>query len=183
MQYKCPKCGFTKIVKNGKVFGKQRYQCKKCCYQFTKMAPAGKPMFLKLAVHSLYLSGLSMREIAMLTGVTAQSVSRWIRKWHPAYMNEIGSKTKINAIQGNQLKQFLKISSEEQLLLMTTPLPSRAFFHTIIQLPKEKNKISLKKWHLFFSASFSDFFGIYRIIIFKKRGKKWKLKKLKAVVF
>ena len=145
MQYKCPKCGVTKIVKNGKVFGKQRYQCKKCCYQFTKMAPAGKPMFLKLAVHSLYLSGLSMREIATLTGVTAQSVSRWIRKWHPAYMNEIGSKTKINAIQGNQLKQFLKISSEEQLLLMTTSLPSRAFFHTIIQLPKEKNKISLKK--------------------------------------
>lgn len=138
MQNKCPKCGFTKIIKNGKVFGKQRYQCKKCRYQFTKMAPAGKPMFLKLAVHSLYLSGLSMREIAALTGVTAQSVSRWIRKWHPAYMNEIGSKTKINHIQGQELKQFLKVASNEHLLLMTTPLPSHAVFNTIIQFPKNK---------------------------------------------
>lgn len=35
---KCYKCGSKQIVKNGKVFGGQRYKCKACGYQFTKNA-------------------------------------------------------------------------------------------------------------------------------------------------
>lgn len=84
MNIKCPKCGNTKVVRCGKVFGWQRHKCKNCGYQFTKVSPAGKPLYIKLVCHSLYLSGMSMRKIATIVGVTAQSISRWVKKWHPA---------------------------------------------------------------------------------------------------
>lgn len=92
MQLKCPKCGGEQNVKNGKVFGWQRYKCKQCGHQFTKISPKGKPMSIKLISHQFYLSGLSMREISKIVGVTAQTVSRWIKKWHTVYMSDIGSR-------------------------------------------------------------------------------------------
>ena len=145
MMIKCTQCGATEIVKNGKVFAKQRYKCKKCGFQFTKPAPAGKPLFLKLVTHSLYLSGLSMRECASVVGVTAQSVSRWIKKWHPAYMAEVGNKTNIHTMTGQEIDEYLHIDSKDVLLVSTMILPSGARFNTIIQLPKSLVEISVRQ--------------------------------------
>ena len=60
---KCYKCGSKQIVKNGKVFGWQRYKCKECGYQFTKNAPAGKPLHIKLLAHTMYSAGFSMQPL------------------------------------------------------------------------------------------------------------------------
>ena len=102
---KCLKCGESHFVKNGTVFGSQRYKCKVCGYQFTKLTPAGKSIFIKLISHALYLSGMSMRQIAPIVGVTGQSVARWMKKWHPAYMNEIGDKSQILEVKAKDLVQ------------------------------------------------------------------------------
>lgn len=140
MEIKCMNCGSAHVIKNGKVFGWQRYKCKQCGYQFTKMAPAGKPLFIKLVSHGLFVSGLSMREIARIVGVTAQSVSRWIRKWHPAYMADIGNKETIYSASRDNLLDCLDIREKEELLVSSTVLPSGAKFNIVIQLPPYSEK-------------------------------------------
>lgn len=142
MDLKCLKCGGTALIKNGVVFGWQRWKCKSCGYQFTKVAPAGKPLFLKLISHSLFMSGLSMRQIAKILGVTAQSVSRWIRKWHPAYMLKLGNKEKLTSATKDTLMPILNIQKNDRLLVSSTRLPSGAVYHIVIQLPDTK---TLKK--------------------------------------
>lgn len=138
MDIKCHKCGSEDIIKNGRVFGWQRYKCKCCGYQFSKTAPAGKPVHLKLIAHGLFMAGLSMREIAFIVGVTAQSVSRWIRKWHLAYMTDIGNKETLFAADKNNLLDCLEINDEDRLLISSTVLPSGAKFNIVIQLPQKK---------------------------------------------
>lgn len=140
MQIKCIKCGSIKCIKNGVVFGSQRYKCKTCDYQFTKVAPAGKPLFLKLICHTLYVSGLSMRQIANLVGVTAQSVSRWIKKWHPAYMIEVGEKSNVYKTQKENLLNNLKIKENVNLMVTTTNLPSGTKIHIIVEMPENSIK-------------------------------------------
>ena len=137
MELKCRKCGGLHIIKNGKVFGWQRYKCKQCGYQFSKTAPAGKSVHIKLIAHGLYVAGLSMREIASIIGVTAQSVSRWIRKWHLAYMSEIGSKETMFKTSKSSLDYCLDIKENDDLLVSTTVLPSGAKLNIIIQLPQK----------------------------------------------
>ncbi|MBQ2811262.1 MAG: IS1 family transposase [Alphaproteobacteria bacterium] len=138
MQIKCPKCSDDKIVKNGQVFGWQRYKCKNCKYQFTKQAPAGKPLSLKLLVHLLHISGLSMREIASIVGVSAQSVSRWIKKWHGAYMSEIGKYETLYKADINTLLDCLSITQTDDFYVSSRVLPSGAKFNIVVQLPPKK---------------------------------------------
>ncbi len=143
MNLKCHKCGSAELIKNGLVFGQQRYKCKQCNYQFTKVTPAGKPLFHKIIAHSLYVSGLSMRETAHIIGVTVQSVSRWIKKWHPAYMSEIGNHSLIGHIQKAALMKQLNIDEASELIVLSTDLPSGAKYHAVIEIP-ERDK-SFKK--------------------------------------
>ena len=136
MEIRCPKCNTQQIIKNGKVFGWQRYKCKTCGYQFTKVSPAGKPIFIKLVSHNLYLSGLSMRKIASIVGVTAQSVSRWIKWWHTSYMAEIGAKETLFSANRDNLLDCLDINKNDNLLVSTSELPSGARYSIVIRLPR-----------------------------------------------
>ena len=67
------------MVKAGKLNGKQRYRCKKCGRQFTRLTPRGKSPDIKAKAVELYAKGLSMRSIARMLDVSATSVLRWIR--------------------------------------------------------------------------------------------------------
>ncbi len=140
---KCMKCGGTKAVKNGIVFGQQRYKCTGCGYQFTKEAPAGKPIYLKLICHGLFMSGLSMRDIAKIVGVTAQSVSRWIKKWHSAYMTELGKHQTINVVPTDKLSNTLSDGKKERFLVISTTLPSGVKYNIVVEQPDALK--SLKK--------------------------------------
>ena len=138
MEIKCNKCGSVDIVKNGHVFGWQRYKCKDCHHQFSKIAPAGKPMHIKLIAHGLYTAGFSMREAAGIIGVTAQTVSRWIKKWHLAYMTDIGRHKTIYQTTSDNLDTCLDLKKDEQLLVSSMLLPSGAKFNIVVQLPQKK---------------------------------------------
>ena len=74
----CPKCQSIEVVKNGKVQGKQRYKCKSCSLQFTRLTPRGRPAQEKAMAVTLYTLGLSIRAIARLIGVSPTAVLKWI---------------------------------------------------------------------------------------------------------
>ena len=75
----CPKCQSIEVVKNGKVQGKQRYKCKSCSLQFTRLTPRGRPAQEKAMAVTLYTIGLSIRAIARLIGVFPTAVLKWIK--------------------------------------------------------------------------------------------------------
>ena len=75
----CPKCQSIEVVKNGKVQGKQRYKCKSCSLQFTRLTPLGRPAQEKAMAVTLYSLGLSIRAIARLIGVSPTAVLKWIK--------------------------------------------------------------------------------------------------------
>ena len=75
----CPKCQSIEVVKNGKVQGKQRYKCKSCSLQFTRLTPRGRPAQEKAMAVTLYTLGLSLRAIARLIGVSPTAVLKWIK--------------------------------------------------------------------------------------------------------
>ena len=136
MQIKCIKCGCTEHNKNGHVFGWQRYKCKNCGYQFTKIGERGKPMNILLTSHSLYTFGLSIRQIAKIVGVSAQSVSRWIKKWHQTYMSDIGNHETLYKVKASNLNECLNLSQDENLLVASQLLPSGGKIHIVISLPQ-----------------------------------------------
>ena len=136
MEIKCVKCGSQEFVKNGKVFGWQRYKCKQCGYQFTKIGERGKPFNLKLTCHGLYLFGLSMRQISRVVGVSVQSVSRWINKWHQVYMSDMGNHEQRYVAKAGNLIDCLSLKAEDKLLISSQRLSSGAEIHVVIKLPK-----------------------------------------------
>lgn len=73
----CPSCRYPAVVKNGFARGKQRWKCKFCEHQFTRMEPKGKPLPLKLL--ALYLLGLPLSRIAWLCKVSVAAVSKRIK--------------------------------------------------------------------------------------------------------
>ena len=75
----CPKCQSREVVKNGKVQEKQRYKCKSCSLQFTRLTPRGRPAQEKAMAVTLYTLGLSIRAIARLIGVSPTAVLKWIK--------------------------------------------------------------------------------------------------------
>ena len=77
----CPKCKCAEVVKNGKVKKIQRFQCKKCSFQFTRLTPRGHPESEKALAVVLYTLGLSMNAIGKLFNVSAQSILNWVRNF------------------------------------------------------------------------------------------------------
>ena len=69
-------CGSRRLIRYGIVAGRQRWRCKRCRYQFTRLDGHGTPE--PRAAVSLYGYGLSLNAVAHLLGTTAQSVLRWV---------------------------------------------------------------------------------------------------------
>jgi transposase-like protein len=75
----CPACCGSVLIKSGHACGRQRWRCKGCGRQFTRITPRGKPVAMKREAVSLYCMGLSLNAIGKRLGVSAQSVMRWVR--------------------------------------------------------------------------------------------------------
>jgi transposase-like protein len=75
----CPACCRSVLIKSGHACGRQRWRCKGCGRQFTRITPRGKPVAMKREAVSLYCMGLSLNAIGKRLGVSAQSVMRWVR--------------------------------------------------------------------------------------------------------
>ena len=75
----CPKCQSPNIIKSGHHHDKQRYRCKSCGFQFTRMDSRGRPASEKAMAITLYAMGLSLNSIARLFKVSTPAVLRWVR--------------------------------------------------------------------------------------------------------
>ena len=80
----CPRRKAEEVVKNGKIKEKQRFKCKKCSFQFTRLTHRGRPASEKALAVQLYALGLSMRAIGKLLKVSTTAVLKWIRNFAKA---------------------------------------------------------------------------------------------------
>ncbi len=80
MAVKCPKCS-NEVIRSGSVKGKQRWKCKACKFQFTRMTTRGRPLWQKSLAVFLYCHGVSMNALAKMFSVHTSSVLKWIRKF------------------------------------------------------------------------------------------------------
>lgn len=80
----CPLCG-SDVCQNKDGFtaaGSQRYRCRLCRTRYTpEPRDQGYDEDVRLQALSLYLEGLSLREISRLLSVNHQSVANWIHSY------------------------------------------------------------------------------------------------------
>ena len=77
----CPRCGSVDYVKDGIVFGRQRYMCKSCQYHYTVSKRSGEKFSetRQLAL-AMYLEGLGFRAIGRLLHVSHTAVFGWVKQ-------------------------------------------------------------------------------------------------------
>jgi transposase len=76
----CPKCKQEDHRKAGFIQEKPRYECRQCGCKYTRSTPKGKGPEVHQAALKLYLSGVSLKRIGELLGVSTPAVLKWIRK-------------------------------------------------------------------------------------------------------
>jgi len=76
----CPKCKQENYRKAGFIEQNQRFECKSCGCKYTRSTPKGKGPDIHEAALKLYLSGVSLKRIAQLMGVSTPAVLKWVRK-------------------------------------------------------------------------------------------------------
>lgn len=144
MELKCLKCGCEKAVKNGFIFGLQRYKCKKCGYQYTKTKPHGYSDHEKKTALILYASGLSMNMIAKLIGVSVQTVSRWVKIFYTKKADEIPKMDPMRKVTLKQMSDFFQSLNAESLgheiFVLSTKLPSGCDIRILIDNPNVSKK-------------------------------------------
>jgi transposase-like protein len=75
----CPRCGSEQFQKNGHRRGRQNYRCKSCGRQFVEIyLQRGYSDDVKRICVRMYRSGLRLREIERLTGVSHSTIHSWI---------------------------------------------------------------------------------------------------------
>lgn len=78
----CKHCSSSKLVKNGLVKRKQRYECKDCGKTFREGDNREKYDFNKqMKVLSWYLEGAGIRSISRMEGVSSPVIIDWIRDY------------------------------------------------------------------------------------------------------
>ncbi len=141
MEPTCIKCGSTACVKDGFLHGKQRYKCKACCYQFTKMTPRGRPERDKILALLFYLSGLSMQMTGKIIGVSTQTIMRWVKDGYYKYAKEheeLLKKVKFEEIEIDEMHHFIIKKNNQfgygKLLTIQVELSSGGY--VVIAVPK-----------------------------------------------
>jgi transposase len=103
----CPKCQQEKVVKNGFVKENQRWKCKSCKYEFTRLTPKGKPATMKAMALTLSISGMSFRAIGEFLGVSGNAVSDWVKE-HLAQMPPMPTPEKVTVVEYDEIWHFIQ---------------------------------------------------------------------------
>lgn len=142
MELKCLRCGSEKAVKNGFIFGLQRYKCKKCGYQYTKTKPHGRSDHEKRTALILYASGMSMSMIAKIVNVSVQTVSRWIRAFYTQKKDELPDMEPMQRLTLKKISEELQALGKEtlkhEIFVLSTKLPSGTNVRILIDNPLSK---------------------------------------------
>ncbi len=80
----CPRCHAPEFqIKDGRTSaGSQRYKCKQCGRRYTPTPrESGYDEEVRLQALTLYLEGVSLREVARILSVNHQSVANWVNAY------------------------------------------------------------------------------------------------------
>lgn len=138
----CPRCKASNTKKNGFIKDKQRWKCRGCSYEYTRLIPRGKPQVMKTLAILLALTGISYRAIGHLLGVSDNSVNNWVQ----AHARQLGCMPKrisdANQIEIDDLWHSLEKKRQRWFLLAVDHNSSRVLDWQIGQ----RNNRTL--WHL-----------------------------------
>ncbi len=132
----CPKCGRKKPIKNGCVGKDQRWKCTACHFQFTRIAPRGRPMWQKSLVVFLYCYGMPLRSIARLFQIQPSTALKWIRHYTKEYQPAM-EKGSAEIMGLDKLQKYLKKSGSEHSSILCLAISNAGF--------KKSMGINLKK--------------------------------------
>jgi transposase len=104
----CPRCTHEHMVKAGKIGDKQRWRCRACGYQFTRITPRGRPLWQKSLAVFLYYYGVSMNALSKMFGVHTSSVLKWIRRYATTYGAKPEPTGKAIVLELDEMWHFLK---------------------------------------------------------------------------
>lgn len=152
----CKNCKSPDVKKNGFVFGRQRYKCKVCGCQFTKITPHGKDATLKMTALALYEIGLSKNKCAQVLGVTVTSVIRWLKDFKAKLHFTDNTKSKITEIEESKLRTYIKnlyVENRENFLMVQNVFDSDYEVDVII---KKRKTDTLKKHAGILVCAFGD---------------------------
>lgn len=99
---RCTKCGHRDAKKNGMALGEQRWKCRSCGYQFTRVEPRGRPFWQKSLVAFLYSYGVSMHAIAKIFQVQPSTILKWVRSYSKHYEPKIGGNISLMELKDMQ---------------------------------------------------------------------------------
>ena len=109
----CPRCKREDAVKNGKARERQRYKCKSCGFQFTRLTSRGKPPWQRALAVFLYCRGISISTIARMFSVSPSTVFKWIRKFGtPLGPTPDAAADGAVLLDAAEISQYLKTQSE-----------------------------------------------------------------------
>jgi len=78
----CPKCKSGHHVKDGILYGRQRYKCKSCRYHYTVERKSDvKPPDTKRLAFEMYLEGFGFRSIGRILKISYGTVYVWVKEW------------------------------------------------------------------------------------------------------
>ena len=119
---KCIKCNCEKKVKNGFVKGVQRYQCKKCGYNYTVEKRSSEySNEVKKKALQLYLEGLGFRSIGRILNVSNVSILNWIRDFGEEVKDLQSDSSSIEFVEVDEMHSYIgkkKTTTEFGLLLI-----------------------------------------------------------------
>ena len=104
----CPKCTHEHVVKAGKIGDKQRWRCRACGYQLTRLTPRGRPLWQKSLAVFLYCHGVSMNALSKMFGVRTSSVLKWIRRYATTHGAKPEPTGKAMILELDEMWHFLK---------------------------------------------------------------------------
>lgn len=168
----CPKCG-GKVKKNGFVFGKQRYKCKDCLYQFTKESPHGKERKDKGAATALCSLGVSQNQAAKILGVTPTSIGRWVQEIPQNLPFDLTPKANVKKIEETNLRTYIRqlyIENKEEFLIVPNRFKSGYEVDILI-----KNRKKSEEAHKLMVCAFGD--SILQGVIHDAQNNKYRLLK------
>lgn len=111
----CPRCKRDDAVKNGKARDRQRYKCKSCGFQFTRMTTRGRPPWQRALSVFLYCRGVSISTIAGMFSVSPSTVFKWVRKFGtPLAPSPDSAPDGALLLDSDEISEYLKTESENR---------------------------------------------------------------------
>ena len=74
----CPRCESNQIGKNGYHYGEPSYVCQQCEQQVGVYAPQDYSDDAKQLCLRMYLTGMGLRGIELITGINYNTVTNWV---------------------------------------------------------------------------------------------------------